>query len=575
MKKESSKWIQAGLIAAILVAVNIIANFFYFQWDLTEDNRYTISKSTKAIVSKPDDNIFIKVYLEGEFPSGFKRLRAATLEMLSKLRESNPDIVYEFEDPTAGSGQELQKRQEEFAKDKISPVLLNFFDGSQMVQKPIFPFAVVYFQNKKYVVNLLEEQFAGDDEEVVLNRSVELLEYKFASAFQKITAARPKRILFTKGNGELEDGQLFRLETEIRKNHLVGKVNLDSIMKIDTTIDLVIFAGPRQALSVKNQFKIDQYVMMGGKVIWLLDKMDTSLDSINVHGMYIPPDIDSGTDELLFKYGVRIMPDLIMDLECSSIPQVVGMQGGKPQTQLFPWYYHLAVAPESVHPIVKNIDRVNLFFPSTIDTLKTEANIKKTVLLESSAYSRVQLTPVRLSFEILKATPDPEKFKDGKKPIAVLLEGSFQSAFTNRITPELQSTLQTLGIQFLDKGSPEGKQLVVSDSDFAKNLVNTTTGETEQIGFNKWERVYYKGNKDFITNAIEYMLDDDQIIESRSKEVKLRLLDPVKIKEERVKWQLINVVLPVVILVLFGLGFTFWRRRKYGAKETNTKEIKE
>src|SRR5690606_12395130 len=266
----------------------------------------------------------------------------------------------------------------------------------------------------------------------------------------------------------------------------------------------------------------------------------------------------------LFKYGVRIMPDLIMDLECSSIPQVVGIQGGKPQTQLFPWYYHLAITPESLHPVVKNIDRVNLFFPSSIDTLESEKDIKRTVLLHSSQYSRVQLTPVRLSFEILKAVPDPSKFNDGNKAVAVLLEGGFESAFANRLTPELESVLAELGLTFQKKGSENAKQLIVSDSDFAKNLVDPSTGETEQIGYNKWERTYYKGNKDFISNAVESMLDDDDIIESLSKEVKLRLLDPVKIKEERTKWQMINVVLPVVFLTLFGIIYTVWRKKKYG-----------
>jgi ABC-2 type transport system permease protein len=563
MKNQSGKWVQAALIAGILFVINLIANYYFFQIDLTGDKRYTISKSTKEIISKPEDNIFIKVYLDGEFPSGFKRLRASTLDILSKMRDYNGNIVYEFEDPTAGTGQELKKRQEEFANDKISPVLLNFFDGSEMRQKPIFPFAVVHYQNKKFVVNLLEEQFAGDDEEVVLNKSVELLEYKFASAFQKIISTRPKKILVTKGNGELKEDQLFRLEAEMRRNHLVGRVDLDSIMKLDTTIDMVVVAGPRQKISTKNLFKIDQYIMAGGKIIWLLDKMDASLDSINLYGMYIPPDIDAGTDDILFKYGVRVMPNLIMDLECSSIPQVVGMQGGKPQTELFPWYYHLAIASTSTHPIVKNIDRVNLAFPSSIDTLKTDSAIKKTILLESSAYSRVQLSPVRLSFEILKSAPDPKKFQDGKKPVAVLLEGSFTSAFANRLTPELETLLQSLGMTFVKQGQKNAKQLIVSDADFVKNLVNPTNGETEQIGYNKWERRYYKGNRDFIVNAVEYMLDGDNIIESRSKEVKLRLLDPVKIKDEKLKWQLINVVVPVVILILFGFGYSFMRRRKY------------
>jgi gliding-associated putative ABC transporter substrate-binding component GldG len=335
-------------------------------------------------------------------------------------------------------------------------------------------------------------------------------------------------------------------------------------MKLDSTIDLLIVASPKTAFTIQNQFKIDQYIMDGGKVIWMLDKFPVSLDSINKYKFYIPTEIENGLDDMLFKYGVRILPDLILDLESSQIPQVVGMAGDKPQTKLFPWPYHLAVASESEHPIVKNLDRVNLFFPSTIDTLKTEGNIKKTVLLKSSRYSRSQFSPVRLSFEMLKVAPDPAKFNDGKRPVAVLLEGEFESFFKNRLTPEFENTLKTIGVEFKST-SKATKQLVISDADFAKNLINTTSGETEDIGYNKWERRFYKGNKDFALNAVEFMLDENNILEARSKEIKLRLLDAVKTKQEKTKWQFINVVLPVLILALFGIVFQFVRKRKYAS----------
>jgi ABC-2 type transport system permease protein len=335
-------------------------------------------------------------------------------------------------------------------------------------------------------------------------------------------------------------------------------------MKLDSTIDLVILAGPKTPMTLQNQFKLDQYVMNGGKIIWLIDKFPVSLDSINKYKFYVPEDIATGLDDMLFKYGVRIMPDLIVDLECSSIPQVVGMSGDKPQTKLFPWVYHMAAASEIQHPVVKNIDRVNLFFPSTIDTVKTEGNVKKTMLLKSSKYSRSQLSPVRLSFEILKVAPDPSKFNDGNRPVAYLLEGEFESFFKNRLTPEFQSMLDRIGVKFKDKSIP-AKQIVISDSDFAKNLINTTTGDTEDIGYNKWERRFYKGNKDFILNAVEYMLDENNILESRSKEIKLRLLDTVRTKQEKSWWQFINVGLPVLLLALFGFVYQYFRKRRYAS----------
>jgi ABC-2 type transport system permease protein len=561
---SSNRYVQLILVVAIVFVINVIGSFIYTEFDLTDDNRFTLSENTKNIVAGADDNMSIRVLLDGEFPAGFKRLQSSVLDILTEFRDINSNIVFEFEDPTVGSVKELEQRKKLLQEENIIPISLSYSDGTQLVQKAVFPFAIINYRQKKYIVNLLEEQKPGDDEEIILNKSVALLEYKFANAFQKLQSERPKNVIFTQGNGEWEEDQTFRLESEIRKFHRVGRLSLDTLMKLDSTIDLVIVAGPKTPFTLQNQFKLDQYIMHGGKVIWLIDKFPVSLDSINKYKFYVPEDISTGLDDMLFKYGARIMPDLIVDLECSSIPQVVGMSGDKPQTKLFPWMYHMAAASDITHPIVKNIDRVNLFFPSTIDTVKTETNVKKTVLLKSSKYARSQLSPVRLSFEILKVAPDPSKFNDGNRPVAYLLEGEFESFFKNRLTPEFQSTLDAIGVKFIEK-SKSAKQIVISDSDFAKNLINTTTGDTEDMGYNKWERRFYKGNKDFALNAVEYMLDENNILESRSKEIKLRLLDTVRTKQEKSWWQFINVGLPVLLLALFGFLFQYFRRKKYAS----------
>ncbi len=560
--KKSSRIIQFLIIASIVVVVNVLAQYFYAEFDLTDDNRFTITENTENLVASLDDNVTIKILLDGEFPAGFKRLQGSTRELIQKFRDINPDIIFEFEDPNAGTAEEKEARRKMLTDEKIVPISLSYSDGTQVVQKAVFPFAIIYYKNKKSIVNLLEEQKLGDDEDQILNKSVALLEYKFANAFQRLSAKRMRNILFTQGSGEWDQPSMFRLESELRNFHKVGRISLDSLMKIDSTIDVVVVAGPKTAITPQNLFKLDQYVMCGGKIVWLLDKFHVSLDSISKQTMYVPEVTDTGTDDLLFKYGVRIVPNLIMDLECSQIPQVVGMSGDKPQTKLFRWFYHPTTFAGSDHPIVKNIDRVNMFFPSSIDTLKTKTNIKKTILLTTSPYTKTQLSPMRLTFEILKVSPDPSKFREGNKAVAVLLEGEFESMFKNRITPNLQSTLDQLNIKFIDKSKPT-KQLVVTDSDFAKNLINLQTGETEDIGYNKWERSYYKGNKEFILNAIEYLMDSDNILEARSKEVKLRLLDPVKSLEERAFWQWLNVGLPVILLIIFGLVYQYLRRRKY------------
>ncbi|MEY3422300.1 MAG: hypothetical protein RIR48_2603 [Bacteroidota bacterium] len=564
MKLErSNPYISFMLVIVIILVINVIAEYFNFQYDLTDDDRFTISENTKQIVGSMDDNITINVLLEGEFPAGFRRLQSSVKDLILKLRDANSNITFEFEDPTQGNMKDKEQRMIQLRNDNIIPLSLSYSDGTQLVQKPVFPFAIINYKSKKMVINLLEEQKPGDDEDIILNKSIALLEYKFADAFLKLKAGRPKNILFTQGNGEWDESQTFRLESELRRFHKLGRYSLDSMMMIDSTIDLVIVAGPKTQVSLQNQFKLDQYVMQGGKIIWMIDKFPVSLDSINKQKFYIPVASEVGLDDLLFKYGVRLMPDLIMDMECSGIPQVIGMAGDKPQTKLFPWPYHIAALGNNVHPITKNIDRVNLFFPATIDTVKTDGNIKKTILISSSKYSRAQLAPVRLTFEILKTAPDPSKFNDGNRPMAVLLEGEFESFFKNRLTPDFKNILDQLNFKFKEKSLPNAKQLVISDSDFAKNLINTTSGETEDIGFNKWERRYYKGNKDFILNAVEYMLEPDGVLESRSKEIKLRLLDSVRTKQEKLKWQLINVVVPVIIIVLLGFLYQFYRKRKF------------
>lgn len=562
--RKSGKWVTLLLMLAIIFVVNIIAAYVRFQWDLTEDKRFTISESTARIMAAPDDNVTVRVLLDGEFPAGFVRLQSAVRDMLGKIRDINPNVSFEFEDPASGTVREREQRARMLQEEKIIPVSLSYSDGTKVVQKAVFPFAIIYYKQRQYVVNLLEDQKPGDDEEVVLNKSISLLEYKFANAFQKLQAPRAKNVLFLQGHGEWDASQTFRLEAEIRKFHKVGRVNPDTLMRIDSTIDLVMVCGPKTAIPLKDQFKLDQYIMAGGRVIWLIDKFDVSLDSINKYKFFVPPAFETGLDDMLFRYGVRLMPDFVVDLECSSIPQVVGMTGDKPQTKLFPWIYNLSVASDTEHPIAKNIDRVNFSFPGSIDTVKTNGPVTKTILLHSSRYSRTQLAPVRLTFEILKSSPDPAKFNDGNKALAVLLEGEFESFFINRITPEFQATLDNIGMKFLDKSKP-ARQLIVTDSDFAKNLVNPVSGETEDIGYNKWERRYYKGNKEFILNAVEYMLDEDNILTSRSKEVKLRLLDPVKTRQEKTFWQFLNVGLPLILLVLFGLVYRYVRKRKYTA----------
>ncbi|MFM2394888.1 MAG: hypothetical protein RLZZ546_2871 [Bacteroidota bacterium] len=557
-----NKWTNFLLLCGIVLIINFLSSYFNTYIDLTADKRFTLTKASKDLV-KDLDVVYIKVLLDGDFPAGFKRLQNATRELLTQFKSENRKIQFEFENPVSGTSEEIIKTRDELAKEGIVPTALKYNDGTQLVQKAIYPYAIINIGNRSAIVNLLEEQTMGSDEEVVLNNSISLLEYKFCHALQKMLLKERQNILFTDGNGEINEKFTFRLQRDLGKFYKTGRLILDSVVQIDTSVNLLIVAAPQKPLSLQSQFKIDQFIMRGGKVLWIIEKLATSLDSIAKYQFYVPRDIMTGTDDMLFKYGVRVQPNLIMDLQCTNIPQVVGMSGDKPQTVMFPWPYHLSLSSKDNHIINKNIDKVNMFFPSSIDTVGKNSEIKKTVLLSSSGYSKLQFNPVRLNFEILKSEPDPSKFNNGDKAVAVLVEGNFESFFKNRVPEDFRQALQKLKTPFIEK-SKKTKQIVISDIDFMQNLVNSRTNETEEIGFNKWEIKYYKGNKDFILNSIEYLLDEDGVLESRSKEIKLRLLDKIKVKKERKKWQLINLLLPLLFVALIGIAYHYIRRKRYG-----------
>jgi gliding-associated putative ABC transporter substrate-binding component GldG len=323
---------------------------------------------------------------------------------------------------------------------------------------------------------------------------------------------------------------------------------------------LLVVAKPQTAFSERDKFKIDQYVMQGGRVLWLIDRLNASLDSMKLTSRFVPTDYPLNIEDLLFKYGVRIQPDLVLDMECSKIKLVVGQVGNSPQFDLFPWYYHPAVLPNGKHPIVKNLDRVDLHFCSSIDTIRTKTPVKKTVLLASSKYSRLQFSPISLNFDILKYEPDPTKFNKGIQPVCVLLEGIFPSGFENRVSEEMQDGLKKMGMEYRVVSEPT-RMLVVSDGDVAANYVrDAAQKQWLPLGYNHMDNATY-ANKELMLNAVEYLIDPTGVIEARTKEVKLRLLDTVRAKQQSTAWRALNLGAPLVLLGLFGWFFN-WRRKK-------------
>lgn len=561
--KRSQSLLQFGLFCGILLFINVLANVFYTHFDLTEEKRFTLTQPTRELLRGLNDQIYVQVLLDGEFPAGFKRLQTATREMLDDFRSESGYIDYQFEDPSGGSLEEINTRRKALSDQGIYPVNLRVAEQGETSQKLIYPVAIFRYGSKQMIVKLLENESSSLSPDEVINNSVSLLEYKFANAIKKVlTPARPI-ILYTKGHGELDELQMADFDQTLRAFYDTDWITLDSVVQIKPAdCALLVVAKPRGSFSEKDKFKIDQYIMSGGRVLWLVDRMNADLDSMRVNGRFVPSDYPLNIEDMLFKYGVRIQPDLVLDLECSKIRLVVGQMGNAPQFDLFPWYYHLAVRPNSQHPIVKNLDQVDLRFCSSIDTIRTKTTVKKTPLLTSSQYSRLQFSPIDLNFEILKYAPEPDKFNKGNQNVAVLLEGTFASNYENRVSEEMMSGLRQLGVEYKSQSVPT-RMLVISDGDVASNYIrNRAEKQWFPLGFNQNDNQTY-ANKDLLVNAVEYLIDPKGVIEARSKEVKLRLLDNVRAKSEKTQWQVLNIGLPLLLLGIFAWFFNWRRKRKY------------
>ncbi|MDX1912486.1 MAG: gliding motility-associated ABC transporter substrate-binding protein GldG [Saprospiraceae bacterium] len=561
--RRTQSILQFTLFAGILLFVNILANTFYGHLDLTEEKRFTLTQPTKAALRDLKDRIYVRVLLDGEFPAGFKRLQTATREMLDDFRSESGFIDYQFENPAIGSVEEVNERRKTLAEQGIMPFNLRVAELGESSQQLIYPVAVFQYGDRKMVVKLLENNSPSLSPDEVINNSVSLLEYKFANAIKKLRTPTRPVILFTRNHGELDELQTYDLERGLQQFYDTDRITLDSVVELNPkSCALLVVARPRGAFSEKDKFKIDQYLMSGGRLLWLIDPMNAGLDSLNVRGQFLSTPYDLKLDDMLFKYGVRINADVVLDLQCTKIPLQVGVVGNAPQFQLFDWYYHLAAQPESTHPVVKNLDRVEFRFASSMDTLRTKTPVKKTVLMRSSQYSRMQFNPVELNFEILKYDPDPTKFDKGQKNLAVLLEGAFPSAFENRVSAEMLSGLQALGLEYKSASVPT-RMMVVSDGDVAANFVrDVEKKQTLPLGFNRFENNTY-ANKDFLINAIEYLIEPNGVIEARAKEVKLRLLDTVRAEEEKGFWRGLNLAAPLLFLLGFGWFFNWLRKRRY------------
>ena len=564
----------------IIVLVNIIGSYVFTRFDLTSEKRHTISDTSKEILKGLNDYVYFRVYLEGDFPAGFKKLRKETKEMFDEFRAYSKFIDYEFINPSESS--DPTERQETYKILWQSG--LNYYTetvqtNNGMQQIMIWPGIIMSYHEKELAIDLLSGQ-SGQSQEMVLNNSAQDLEYKLISAIKEVSAVIRPNIAFSDGHGELADIDVYDIADALSKKYNIKKTTLngqlnalikrdidrDSNIIIRPAYNALIIAKPIKPFSEKDKFIIDQYIMYGGKVMWLLDPVSASMDSLQSAESTMGLAQNLNLDDMLFNYGLRLNKNLLLAYPCAQIGLVTG-QGNNLQSVLLPWYYFPLLSPASEHPIVRNLEAVKADFVSSLEPTTSAPEITKIPLLKTSDYTKVASAPVFISLDILNERPNANMFPQKGMTTAYLLNGNFTSLFEYRL-PEAITESAEMGFK---AKSDNTSMIVISDGDIIRNQLaqldyakknNKRVGSPLPLGYDQYTNITY-GNKQFIENAVSYLIEGDGLINVRSRELKIRLLDMNKVNAKPVLWQIINVVLPSVLMIVLGIILAMLRKKKF------------
>ncbi|MFD0962583.1 gliding motility-associated ABC transporter substrate-binding protein GldG [Pseudofulvibacter geojedonensis] len=552
--KKNIVSIAIALVAVI--AINMLSNFVFTRFDMTQDKRYTLSKASKSTIENIDDLITIDVYLAGNLPAEFQRLQIETKQLLEEFTALNSNIVVNYVDPKTLTD-DIDQLIGQMSQFGMVPAKVDIRENGKTSQEIVFPWAEIIYNKKGKVVPLLKNNLLTQSTVERVNNSVQHLEYAFANAFKTVIENNAKNIAYLIGNGQLESKYAFDFLNTLSKNYRVTSFTLDSVqIQPNKTLDqlkkfdLAIVAKPTEAFSDSEKYVVDQYIMNGGKSLWLVDKTTAEMDSLFLQQKTLGMPRDLNLKDMFFQYGFRINPVLVKDMYASDIM----LNDGK-QFNRYPWFYNPLVIPGKHHEIINNINPVKFEFTTNIDLLKQGINIKKTPLLHSSQLTATVGLPKLISLNEISQTVNKEfasKFNKKPQVLAALLEGKFTSTFKNRIKPFKLK-------KHIDEGN-DAKIIVAADGDLVKNQLNK--GEPLALGFDKYTGQTY-GNKEFLENAVNYLLDDTGLLKVRNKEVKIPQLDVERIASEKRKWQIINMVIPLILLAVFGFVYNYIRKKKY------------
>ena len=552
----------------LVIAVNFLASGFHTRLDLTKEKRYTLSKATKQLLKNLNEPVMIDVFLKGDFPSGFKKLSLSVSELLKEFKENGKrNIIYNFYEPD-----EMISADRKYADTLLSmgaaPINLTVQLKAGEQQQFVFPVAWIRYKDRSTLVNL----YTGGKRVITpeeLNSAEALMEYQFVNAINKITQETKAFVGYAVGNGQppTQNPEVIDLvEGVLRPNYNVFTLNLPTQPVIPDTFKVLMIVKPTITFTEDEKFKLDQYVMRGGKIIWMIDDLAAEMDSLKLNARTVAFERNLNLTDQLFRYGARINPDLIMDLQCDFLPFIAGGTPENPQYEFLRWNYFPLFESKNNHPINKNLRLVSSRFANSIDTVKAEG-IKKTFLLQSSATSRKIGTPAIISLDENRNAPEDEKFKTNSIPVAVLLEGKFRSVYEGRVSKEKADTLNARGTPFIGKNNNDNKMIIIADGDMALNDFSPQQQQILPMGLNKYtvgtNYEYQFANRDLVLNCLEYMVNDVGIMETRNKDFVLRVLDTKKVSEQKLMWQIINIVVPLLLVILFGVIYQMVRKMKY------------
>ena len=566
IKNSRLWWLWLIMLFGLVI---YMASLAHYRLDLTKEKRFSLNASTKKVMSQLNEPLQIDVFLTGDLSAGFKKLSVATGELLNEFKEyGKGNLNFRFVRPGEGLPDTLKNKvYDSLVAMGIKPFNneITAKEGEEKTQRLIFPAAMVMFGDRKIPVDLMSGK-GGMDEETSLNYSEALLEFKLADAIDKLTRKEVPIVAYAAGNGEPlpPNGVIKDLFVQMSRNYKFGVIDLHTATLDADTINALMIVKPATSFNEVEKLKIDQYIMHGGRVLWFIDKLYAEYDSLaRTQSEFVAFDKGLNLDDILFKYGIRINGDLLQDKKSARQQMVVGMVGNQPQMERVPFsYYPLLNAPLD-HPISKNLDDVLSLFPGTIDTVKA-LGIKKTILLASDTLSRTLSTPAMVSLKNIDPQEPLNHFTKSYLPVVVLLEGKFTSLYANRMTAAMQDTLGMFSRHpFLPAGIKDSKQIVSSDADIVTNIVTKTDGALP-MGMQQYE--YYQfANRDFLMNAVDYLVNPNGVLQSRNKDLTLRLLNRQKIQSQKTMWQLINIVLPILLVLIFGAFYQWRRQQQFGA----------